>query len=130
MEDNKNIFSQIRFFKDGIPEYRNYSIEQLEQLLTDTSSGYIKARSLVELAYRRKLAYLYDELPKIENQKLNALFNLSVAQIAALAILDYGNKQDIIQLKNIIKNWTIKYQEEDFIDYLKRHNIDIENVSN
>lgn len=125
MEENKNIFNQIRFFKDGISEYRNYSIEELEQLLADNSSGYIKARCLVELAYRKKLDYLYDELPKIENQKLNALFNLSVAQIAALAILDYGSKQDIIKMKNSIKNWTVKYQEEDFVDYLKRHNISL-----
>lgn len=128
MEENKNIFNQIRFFKDGIPEYRNYSIEQLEQLLTCNSSGYIKARCLVELAYRKKLDYLYNKLPKIENQKLNALFNLSVAQIAALAILDYGSKQDIIKMKNSIKNWTVKYQEEDFVDYLKRHNINLESV--
>jgi len=83
VESNINTLGQKRFFPDGIKDYRGFTVDKLKDLLIQNkSNGYIKSRILIELGWRKELNTVFDELMSLDNQKLNSLFNLSVAQIA------------------------------------------------
>jgi len=126
MEQN-NIFNKNRIFKSGIPEYKTLSESELKELLLQTS-GYIRARSIIELSSRGELQYAFDQMQKVENQGLTALFGFNVAQISALAIIDYGNMSDIKNLKLLMDKWINKQQKDDFIDYLKKNGINLDEI--
>ena len=66
---------------------------------------------------------IFDELVDIENQKKEALFGLSIAQIAGLIIVDHANEVQIHRLIEEIKKWTVAYQLDDFLYLLKKHKI-------
>ncbi|MDR2951309.1 MAG: hypothetical protein LBV71_19140 [Prevotella sp.] len=123
MEDNKNIFGKKRSFCDGIPDYHQLSIVELEEKLSN-NSGYIKSQVLIELANRNQFDYLHRAIINKEYQQLKALSIFNVAQIAGLAIIDYGTKADIIKLRNELKTWS-EYQIETFDNYLKKSGVNI-----
>ena len=66
---------------------------------------------------------IFDELVDVENQKKEALFGLSIAQIAGLIIVDHANEVQIHRLIEEIKKWTVAYQLDDFLYLLKKHKI-------
>ncbi|MDO4729077.1 MAG: hypothetical protein Q4B43_08760 [Bacteroidota bacterium] len=123
MEEFKNIFGKPQFFPKGIEEYYSYSTKELTELLKKHNNGYVKSRICTELGRRKELIPIFEELENMENQKMEALFGLSVAQILGLIIIDNGNRNDIEYLISKINRWKIKHQKEDFIYFLESNDI-------
>ena len=126
METISNYFGRPLFFPEKIEDYSNFSIEKLKELLSFyKNNGYQKSRTLVELGHRNELDTVFDELVNIENQEKEALFGLSIAQIAGLIIVDHANEKQINKLIEEIKKWTVEYQLEDFLYFLEKNKITI-----
>ncbi len=126
MDISTNYFGRPLFFPEKIEEYSSFSTEKLKELLSlYKNNGYLKSRILVALGHRNELDSIFDELVDVENQKKEALFGLSIAQIAGLIIVDHANEVQIHRLIEEIKKWTVAYQLDDFLYLLKKHKITI-----
>lgn len=86
------------------------------------NNAYIKVRICNELANRKFFIPIFEELVKAENQKIEALFGLSVAQMLGFFIVDNGDKTIIQKLISEVEKWE-KYQKEDFIYLLEKNGI-------
>lgn len=122
MENYKNIFGVSRFFS-RIEEYHSISTSELINLLNIyQNNAYIKVRICNELANRNFFVPIFEELAKAENQKIEALFGLSVAQMLGFFIVDNGDKTIIQKLISEVEKWE-KHQKEDFIYLLEKNGI-------
>lgn len=98
--------------------------EKLLKLLSH-ASGPIRARAIPTLGARAATnaslkEALFASAADTDNLSLAFYAFIKVAWIAAITILDYGDKEDYLRLRKIVKEWP-QSEQTAFSSYIKDH---------
>lgn len=104
------------------PQLSALEDEKLLKLLTHIS-GPIRARAIPTLGPRAAeeplvKEALFEAATDATNLTLVFYAFIKVAWVAAITILDYGNKDDLVRLQKIVQAWPI-VEQQGFLSYVK-----------
>ncbi len=117
------------FFAGGIESYNKFSCQELLDMLNQQENLAKKVPFIITLSAKcnsetRVINILLEQASNQENQNTIAMWGITVAMVAAMALIDIGTLADKVQLKQETDKWSAD-QRDDFLYYLKKEGVDL-----